>query len=158
MHRIGGLEKSEPSGAISYEAENHAQMVAIRAQKVEGIKTQMDAVQWVGPDQGTLLVITWGSTYGAVRTAVEAMQNNGFAVSALLTRVLYPLPPVIDDAVKAFDKVVVVELNSGQLCQVIRAKTLVDAQPITQITGKPFHVDVLIERLAAVYEEAKNDA
>lgn len=159
MHRIGGLEKSEPSGAISYEPENHAKMVARRAQKVAGVETTvLPAVDWIGPKQNTMLVVTWGSTYGPVRSAVEAMQKSGFEVSGLLIRLVNPLPSALKKWCECFKKVVVVELNCGQLCQLVRAQTLVDAQSITQVTGKPFHVDELIEQLAVALEGVADDA
>ena len=152
MHRIGGLEKAENTGGISYSPENHARMVATRAQKIAQIETNIEALSWLGPKEGQIVVVTWGSSYGAVRTAVESLQQSGCSVTGLLIRVLMPLPSNLKAILSAFETVLVAELNTGQLCQLIRAETLIDARSLGQVTGKPYSVDGLIEQIVAAAE------
>ena len=141
-HRIGGLEKSE-DGGVSYDPENHEQMTHIRAEKVERIADSIPATQLHGEGEGDLLVIGWGGTYGAITSAVQAMQAEGFSVSSLHLRHLNPLPKDLGDIIAQFKKVIVPELNLGQLSMILRAKYLVDAIPLTKVQGKPFKVSEL---------------
>jgi 2-oxoglutarate ferredoxin oxidoreductase subunit alpha len=141
-HRIGGLEKSE-DGGVSYDPENHEQMTHLRAEKVERITDSIPATQLHGKGEGDLLVIGWGGTYGAITSAVQAMQAEGFSVSSLHLRHLNPLPKDLGDIISKFKKVIVPELNLGQLSLILRAKYLVDAIPLTKVQGKPFKVSEL---------------
>jgi len=141
-HRIGGLEKSE-DGGVSYDPENHEQMTHLRAEKVERIADSLPATQLHGNGEGDLLVIGWGGTYGAITSAVQAMQAEGFSVSSLHLRHLNPLPKDLGDIISKFKKVIVPELNLGQLSLILRAKYLVDAVPLTKVQGKPFKVSEL---------------
>ncbi len=146
-HRIGGLEKEHETGNISYDPNNHQQMVNVRAAKVQNIAKKLAPIKPFGKETGELLVIGWGSTYGAIRTVVEDLQATGLALSAIHLRWLNPFPENLPELLKAFKQVVVVELNSGQLCQLLRARYLVDAKSITKIQGKPFSVAELKSQL-----------
>ena len=141
-HRIGGLEKSE-DGGVNYDPENHEQMTHLRADKVERIADSISPTQLHGEEQGDLLVIGWGGTYGAITSATQAMQAEGFSISSLHLRHLNPLPKDLGDIIKRFKKVIVPELNLGQLSLILRAKYLVDAIPLTKVQGKPFKVSEL---------------
>jgi len=148
-HRIGGLEKSE-DGGVSYDPENHEKMTHLRAEKVERIADSLPATEIHGEAEGELLAIGWGGTYGAITSAVKAMQAEGFSVSSLHLRHLNPLPKDLGDIIKRFKKVIVPELNLGQLSLILRAKYLVDAIPLTKVQGKPFKVSELV---AAFHKE-----
>lgn len=137
-HRIGGLEKQELTGNISYDGENHQKMVNTRAAKVEQVRVA-DA-EIFGPAQGDLLVVSWGGTFGALRQAVTLLQEAGHAVGHLHLRNLNPLPANLKDCLKAYNKQLVAELNSGQLAQILRAKYLIDMQTLNKVQGKPFAV------------------
>jgi 2-oxoglutarate ferredoxin oxidoreductase subunit alpha len=141
-HRIGGLEKSE-DGGVSYDPNNHEHMTHLRAEKVERIADSLEPTGLHGEGEGDLLVIGWGGTYGAITAAVQAMQAEGFSVSSLHLRHLNPLPKDLGDILKKFKKVIVPELNLGQLSLILRAKYLVDAIPLTKVQGKPFKVSEL---------------
>ncbi|MGA1101547.1 MAG: 2-oxoacid:acceptor oxidoreductase subunit alpha [Opitutales bacterium] len=141
-HRIGGLEKSE-DGGVSYDPENHEKMTHLRADKVERIADSLPPLKLHGEDQGDLLAIGWGGTYGAITSAVQAMQAEGFSVSSVHLRHLNPLPKDLGDIIGRFKKVIVPELNLGQLSLILRAKYLVDAIPLTKVQGKPFKVSEL---------------
>jgi 2-oxoglutarate/2-oxoacid ferredoxin oxidoreductase subunit alpha len=145
-HRIGGLEKNE-KGAISYEADNHEEMTRLRAAKVEAVARSIPPLRVTGPSNGKLLVIGWGGTHGAITSATESLRAEGFEVSSTNLRYLNPLPPDLGDLVKGFDKVLVPELNAGQLCMILRSRFLVDAVSMTKIKGRPFKVSEIRERI-----------
>jgi 2-oxoglutarate ferredoxin oxidoreductase subunit alpha len=141
-HRIGGLEKSE-DGGVSYDPQNHEKMTHLRAEKVERIADSLPPLELHGEEKGDLLAIGWGGTYGAITSAVQAMQAEGFSVSSVHLRHLNPLPKDLGDIIGRFKKVIVPELNLGQLSLILRAKYLVDAIPLTKVQGKPFKVSEL---------------
>jgi 2-oxoglutarate/2-oxoacid ferredoxin oxidoreductase subunit alpha len=145
-HRIGGLEKNE-KGAISYEADNHEEMTRLRAAKVEAVATSIPPLRVTGPSNGKLLVIGWGGTHGAITSATESLRAEGFEVSSTNLRYLNPLPPDLGDLIRGFDKVLVPELNSGQLCMILRSRFLKDAVSMTKIKGRPFKVSEIRERI-----------
>lgn len=151
-HRIGGLEKENITGNISYDPDNHQYMVNLRAAKVRGIETSMPSLEIIGEEKGKVLVIGWGSTYGAIRTVVESLQQEGKEFTHVHCRTLHPLPKELGELIKNFEHVLVVELNLGQLCQIIRARYLVDAQSIHKVTGKPFSVYELQTAFAPYWE------
>ena len=137
-HRIGGLEKQNITGNISYEAENHQLMVKLRQQKVDEIanhvpKQQLDS----GPEKGKVLVIGWGSTYGAIKSACIELQGQGYAISHAHIRYIRPLPANLGEIIGNFDKVLIPEINNGQLIKIIRDIYLVDAKAYNKITGVP---------------------
>ena len=137
-HRIGGLEKWEETGHVSYDPENHQKMVELRQEKVDIIARDLAPAKPFGKESGDLLVIGWGGTHGALRSAVETAQNEGMAVSHLHLRYLNPLPRNLGEILVKFQKVMIAELNLGQLAAIIRAKFLVDAISLNKVQGKPF--------------------
>ena len=139
-HRIGGLEKEDGSGNVSYDPDNHEQMVHLRAEKVARIVDDIPATEIFGEANGELLVLSWGGTFGAVRTAVEHKQAESKSLSHVHLRYLNPLPKEIGDIMKGFKKVLIPELNLGQLRLLIRAEYLIDAVGLNKIQGQPFHV------------------
>jgi 2-oxoglutarate ferredoxin oxidoreductase subunit alpha len=147
-HRIGGLEKDDVTGNVSYDAANHEHMTKVRAQKVANIANEIPELTVAGPDEGDLLVIGWGGTYGSIRTAVERSQRKGLRVSHAHLRYLNPMPRNTGVVLRRFRKVLVPELNGGQLSWLLRAKYLVDAEGLNKVQGKPFLVGEIEERIA----------
>jgi 2-oxoglutarate ferredoxin oxidoreductase subunit alpha len=145
-HRIGGLEK-DGKGSISYDSDNHSEMTRLRAAKVDAISKSLPPLRITGERKGKLLVLGWGGTHGAITSAVESLCAEGFEVSSTNLRYLNPLPPDLGDLIKGFDQVLIPELNSGQLCMLIRARFLVDAISLTKIKGRPFKVSEIRERI-----------
>jgi 2-oxoglutarate ferredoxin oxidoreductase subunit alpha len=137
-HRIGGLEKQDVSGNINYEPLNHEKMVRIRAAKVAAIAQDIPDIEPTGDAEGDLLIIAWGSTHGAITAAVKAQRAEGRSVGHVHLRHLNPLPSNLGEVIKRFKKVLVPELNMGQLLWVLRAKYLVDAVGLNKIQGRPF--------------------
>jgi 2-oxoglutarate ferredoxin oxidoreductase subunit alpha len=144
-HRIGGLEKSHIRGEISYDAENHDFMCRIRAAKVRRIVQDVPDVEVHGPDDASTLVVGWGSTYGAIRAAVEECRAKGLKVARAHLRHLNPLPANLGRVLSRFGKVLVPELNLGQLLLVLRAKYLVDARGLNKVEGRPFRIAELVD-------------
>ncbi|HPA23731.1 MAG TPA: 2-oxoglutarate ferredoxin oxidoreductase subunit alpha, partial [Ferruginibacter sp.] len=147
-HRIGGIEKQNITGNISYDPENHQLMVKIRQQKVDDIaqyipEQQLDS----GPDKGKVLVIGWGSTYGAIKTACEELQAQGKKVAHAQLRYIRPFPKNLGEIIKNFDTVLVPELNNGQLVKIIRDQYFVDAKAYNKIMGIPFTKAELVEEI-----------
>ena len=137
-HRIGGLEKWEETGHVSYDPENHQKMVELRQRKVDIIAKDIAPAKPFGKESGDLLVIGWGGTHGAIRSAVETAQDEGMAVSHLHLRHLNPFPQNLGEILVKFQKVMIAELNLGQLSTIIRSKFLVDAVGLNKVQGKPF--------------------
>jgi len=145
-HRLGGLEKSV-TGSISYDSENHSEMTRLRAAKVEAVAKAIPPLHVIGERKGKLLVLGWGGTHGAIASAVQPLVDEGYEVSSSNVRYLNPFPSDLGDLIKGFDKVLIPELNSGQLSLLIRAKFLVDAVSMTKIQGRPFKVSEIRERI-----------
>ncbi len=139
-HRIGGLEKADISGNVSYDPDNHHRMQLLRQAKVAGIANDIPPLDVFGPAEGDLLVLGWGSTYGAIRSAVERLQSNGRSVAHAHLRYLNPLPANTGDVLRAYKRVLIPEVNLGQLLLLIRAKYLIDAQGYNRVRGKPFRI------------------
>ncbi|MDE0811662.1 MAG: 2-oxoacid:acceptor oxidoreductase subunit alpha [Alphaproteobacteria bacterium] len=140
-HRIGGLEKAYNSGHISYDPDNHHQMTMVRKKKIENIANDIPLQEVAqGGDSGELVVVGWGSTYGPISRAVANTRERGLAVSHIQLRHLWPLPRNLGDLLSRFDKVLVPEMNTGQLKTVLRDQYLVPAQGFNLITGKPFKI------------------
>jgi 2-oxoglutarate/2-oxoacid ferredoxin oxidoreductase subunit alpha len=137
-HRIGGLEKQENTGNVNYEPLNHERMVRLRAAKVAAIVQDVPDVVPAGDAEGDLLLVGWGSTYGAITAALRAQRAKGRKVGHVHLRHLNPLPKNLGDVLKRYKKVVVPEMNLGQLVWVLRAKYLVDAISYGKVQGKPF--------------------
>jgi len=137
-HRIGGLEKQDKTGNVNYEPENHNKMVHLRAEKVERIANDIPPAEVEGDPKGDLLVVGWGGTYGAIRSAVEMKRAQGKSVSHLHLRYLNPLQKNIGEILYNFKHVLVPEINLGQLIKVLRAKYLVPAIGLNKVEGLPF--------------------
>jgi 2-oxoglutarate ferredoxin oxidoreductase subunit alpha len=137
-HRIGGLEKQDVSGNINYEPLNHENMVRIRAAKIDAIVQDIPNVLPAGDPEGDLLIVSWGSTYGAITQSVKSQRAKGRKIGHLHLRNLNPLPANVGDILKRYKKVLVAELNMGQLRWMLRAKYLVDAAGLNKIQGRPF--------------------
>jgi 2-oxoglutarate/2-oxoacid ferredoxin oxidoreductase subunit alpha len=146
-HRIGGLEKQNITGNVNYEPDNHDFMVRLRAEKIHRMQQDIPPLEVFGKPEGKVLVLGWGSTYGAITTAVEQMREKGHAVSSAHLRHLNPFPSNLGEVLKSFETVIVPELNLGQLCMLIRAKFLVDAVSLSQVKGKPFKVSTLVNKI-----------
>ncbi|HMJ46615.1 MAG TPA: 2-oxoacid:acceptor oxidoreductase subunit alpha, partial [Ferruginibacter sp.] len=150
-HRIGGLEKQNITGNISYEADNHQLMVKIRQEKVDKIasyipKQQIDS----GPEKGKLLVLGWGSTYGAIKSACLQLQSEGHSVSHAHLRYIRPFPENLGDIIKNFEQVLIPEINNGQLIKIIRDVYLVDAKGYNKIMGIPITKIELVEHIRQI--------
>ncbi len=139
-HRIGGIEKQDITGNISYDPDNHERMVRLRAAKVNKAAQDIPPLEVLGEKKGDVLLVGWGGTYGSITTAVQNMQKAGKKVSAVHLRHLNPLPPDLGDIMAGFKHVIVPELNMGQLLKVLRAKYLVPATGLNKIKGQPFKV------------------
>lgn len=137
-HRIGGLEKKNVTGTVNYEPENHEMMCRLREEKIKRIVQDIPPTEIHGPDNGELVVLGWGSTYGAIRTAVERCQKKGMAVSRIHLRWLNPLPGDLHDILKRFKTVLIPEINLGQLSKIIRYEYLIPTVDLNKISGQPF--------------------
>jgi 2-oxoglutarate ferredoxin oxidoreductase subunit alpha len=138
MHRVGGIEKEDGSGNISYDPENHDKMTRLRAAKIAGIARDIPAVDLDHEEGSTFLVLSWGGTWGAATAAVRRIRARGLAISHAHLTHLSPFPADLGDVLARYDKVLVPELNLGQLSRLVRAEYLVDAQSYTRVAGVPF--------------------
>ncbi len=143
-HTIGGLEKDDIYGHVSYDPDNHDLMTKTRAQKVQRVAQDIPDVQVIGPNDADLLVVGWGSIYGHIKAAVDMANRDGIKVAMVNLRYLNPLPKNLGDVLRSFKKVLVPELNLGQLSYILRAKYLIDAIGYNRITGRPFYVSELL--------------
>jgi 2-oxoglutarate ferredoxin oxidoreductase subunit alpha len=139
-HRIGGLEKSDIYGNVNYDAENHMRMVTLRAEKIAGIARDIPDVEVIGDREGDLLVLGWGSTYGAILSAVLRARAGGLSVSHAHLRYLNPFPENLGEVLSGFRKVLIPELNLGQLRLLIRGRYLIDAAGLNRVTGRPLKI------------------
>ena len=146
-HRIGGIEKQDITGNISYDPENHDHMVRTRAEKVRRVAQEIPPTSINGPATGDLLVVGWGGTYGSITAAVEQAQAEGRSVAAVHLRYLNPLPPDLGHILREYRKVLVPEINSGQLVRVLRAEYLVDAVGFNRVRGLPLASDEIYDAI-----------
>jgi 2-oxoglutarate ferredoxin oxidoreductase subunit alpha len=146
-HRIGGIEKQDVTGNISYDPENHDHMVKTRAEKVRRVAQEIPPTTINGPATGDLLVVGWGGTYGAITAAVERAQTEGKSVASVHLRHLNPLPPDLGHILREYRKVLVPEINSGQLVRVLRAEYLVDAVGFNRVRGLPLASEEIYEAI-----------
>ena len=147
-HRIGGLEKND-SGMVSHDPLNHQKMVQLRAQKVEGIAHTIPPLKIFGSNEGKVLVVGWGNTKGAITAAVQKLQDDGQSVSSIHLRHINPLPSDLGDILKRFDKILLPELNLGQMAMILRSKYLIDIISYSKVQGKPLKIFELIK---AIYD------
>jgi len=146
-HRIGGLETEIKTGHVSYDPENHEHMIHLRSKKVEAVSAIIPDVVPFGDESGDVLVIGWGSTYGAIRSAVENLRDEGKSVSHIQLRYINPLPNNLGDVLLKYKKIIVPELNMGQLNSILRSKYLVDSIGLNKIKGKPFTVEEIYNKV-----------
>jgi len=139
-HRIGGLEKADVTGSISYDPDNHHRMTVLRQQKIAGIANDIPPLEVHGPANGDLLVLGWGSTYGAIRSAVERLQAEGWSVAHAHLRHMNPFPANIETVLRSYKRVLVPEVNLGQLALLLRARFLIDIIGFNRVRGKPFRI------------------
>lgn len=151
-HRIGGLEKQDLTGNVSYDPDNHEKMSRLRDEKVARIANDIPPTEVFGQDGDELLVIGWGGTFGTLRTAVKNKQAEGVSVSHVHLRYLNPLPADLGDIISRYQKVVVAELNLGQIATIIRARYLVDAIGFNKIQGQPFYVYEVESKIDEILE------
>jgi 2-oxoglutarate ferredoxin oxidoreductase subunit alpha len=150
MHRIGGLEKQDITGNVNYEPENHEHMVRLRAAKIAGIARELPPQMVDGPESGKLLVLSWGGTYGACATAVREARSHGGSVAHAHLRYLNPFPSNLAELMRRYEKVLIPELNLGQLRLLIRGMFLIDAQGLNKVQGKPFTVAEVIAKIESM--------
>lgn len=151
-HRIGGIEKGEATGHISYDPKNHQRMVDARAARIEGIAGDIPPQRpELGNDHGPLAVVGWGSTYGPISRAVLVLRERGHDVAHIHLRHLNPFPANLGELLAGYDRVLVPEMNAGQLVTLLRARYLLPAEPLTKVTGLPFKIEeiqhAILERL-----------
>jgi 2-oxoglutarate ferredoxin oxidoreductase subunit alpha len=140
-HRIGGLEKDSETGHISYDPKNHQRMTNVRTAKINGLADDLLAqTVEVGPEEGQLAVIGWGSTYGPINRAVSALREEGLDVSHIHLRHIWPMPKNLGQILSGFKQWLVPEMNNGQLVTLLRAQYLVDAQGLNKVSGQPFKI------------------
>lgn len=152
-HRIGGLEKEDGSGNVSHDPKNHERMVALRQEKIDRIAADIPPAQADGPLSGDVLLLSWGSTYGAARTAFEDLRAQGVNISFLHLRYLNPFPENLEQVLKSFSQIVVPELNSGHLKWMLQAKFLTPIIGISKIQGKPFRANELREKILEILNQ-----
>jgi 2-oxoglutarate ferredoxin oxidoreductase subunit alpha len=151
-HRIGGLEKQDVTGNISYDPNNHEQMTHVRADKVAGIARELPPLAVDGEPEGELLVLGWGGTEGSLIGGVNLARQQGMRVSRAHLRWLNPFPANLGEVLSRFDKVLVPELNMGQLAMLLRARFLKDVVSYSKVQGKPFFRQEIFQRIAALLE------
>ena len=155
-HRIGGLEKEDVTGNVSYDPANHHHMIRTRAQKVANMALEIPPLQVNGPEEGDLLVIGWGGTCGAITTAVQRAQRKGLEVAQAHLRYLNPMPRNTEQVLRRYKKVLVPELNAGQLRLLIRGYFCVDAVGLNKIQGRPFLVSEIEDKIEEVLAEKRD--
>ncbi len=138
LHRIGGIEKEDITGNISYDPENHHRMVQIRDQRIALIADHMEESEIEGDPDAAVVVVSWGSTWGAITGARRRLEASGHRLAHIHLRHLNPLPKNLGELLRGFERVVVPELNLGQLCRILRAEYLVDARAVSKVSGQPF--------------------
>jgi len=154
-HRVGGLEKWDITGHVSYDPDNHQKMVELRQQKVDIIANDIPKCNIYGKGKGDLLVVGWGGTHGAIRSAVESAQSKGLSISHLHLRHLNPLPKDLGEILVKFQKVMIPELNLGQLAMIIRSKFLVDVISLCKVQGKPLTQTEVYHKIAELIKDMK---
>ncbi len=147
-HRVGGLEKENITGNVSYDPDNHAEMVKLRAEKVQRIAQELPPLEVYGAQEGDLLLLGWGSTYGACRAATERLQGKSHSVGHLHLRWLNPFPRDLGDVLKRYKHILIPEINNGQLITLIRAEYLVDAQGLNMVRGRPIRARDVVNKIS----------
>jgi 2-oxoglutarate ferredoxin oxidoreductase subunit alpha len=156
-HRIGGLEKQDVTGNVNYEPNNHEHMVRLRAAKIARIQPAGQDLLWTGPEKGDVLVVGWGSTFGAIKAATLELRKQGVQVSACHVRYMNPLPQQLGGLMKEFDHVLVPEMNLGQFRMLLRDRFLVDAKGLNKVKGQPFTINEIMRGVRALLEGRVGD-
>jgi 2-oxoglutarate ferredoxin oxidoreductase subunit alpha len=146
-HRIGGIEKQHLTGNVNYDPENHHFMVLMRQAKVDRVAQDIPDVEIFGEKTGKVLVLGWGSTYGSITSAVEKLQAEGKSVSSAHLRHLNPFPSNLGEVLRSFERVIIPEMNLGQLATMVRAKYLVDAVAFSKVKGRPFQIREIVKKV-----------
>lgn len=146
QHQIGGLEKNE-EGMVNYDPMNHEKMIGLRAEKIARVADTLEPLPINGFESGKILVVGWGGTCGAITSAVDRMREKGHPVSSIHLRHLNPLPNDLEGILRRFDKVLIPEINKGQLSMLIRAEYLIDVIGCTQTRGRPFRIQDIIDSI-----------
>jgi 2-oxoglutarate ferredoxin oxidoreductase subunit alpha len=152
-HRVGGLEAHDPSGVVSYDPDNHQRMTDLRARRIAGIADDIPPLEVFGPERGDVLILGWGSTYGSIRTAVERLQASGQPVAHAHLRHLNPFPRNTAEVLASYRKVLIPEINTGQLRLLIRGRYLVDAVGLNRVRGKPLPISEIVEATKLLMEK-----
>lgn len=156
-HRVGGLEKEDKTGNVSYDPLNHEKMVGLRQAKVDGmVKSFAPLILEEGDDQGDVLLLGWGSTFGSIKVATQRLIEAGHRVSHLHLRHVYPFPGDLEEVMSKFNHVIVPELNGGQLVKLVREKYLIPAQSLTKMQGLPFLADEIVETVETHLKKSKS--
>jgi len=153
-HRIGGLEKAVNTGDVSYDADNHDYMVKLRQEKIDVIADFIPEIKIYGEPKGELLVLSWGGTYGACRAAVEKANKNKISVSHINLKYINPFPKNLAEILLKFNKVLIPEINLGQLSTIIRSKYLIDTLNFNRVSGKPFTTNDIYKKIEQIIEES----
>ena len=146
-HRVGGIETAENTGHVSYDPENHHKMVVLRQEKVNRIQNDIAKTEIFGQKSGDLLILSWGGTYGACRSASETLQEEGLKVSHVHLRWISPLPKDLGEILINFKNILIPEINMGQLLRLIRSEYLVDAKGLNLVRGRPIGAATIVERV-----------
>ncbi|MCC5929755.1 MAG: 2-oxoacid:acceptor oxidoreductase subunit alpha [Cyclobacteriaceae bacterium] len=149
-HRIGGLEKQDIKGNVSHDPLNHQKMTELRKAKIDGIASDIPDAKILGPDQGKLLVLGWGSTYGAIRNAADIMQNEGHQISHVHLRHLHPFPENLGTLMDRFEEVLVPEMNLGQLQIILQSRYLRKVEGLHKVQGNPFTASEIVEKISSM--------
>ena len=152
-HRIGGLEKDSVTGEISYEPVNHEKMVLLRDEKIKRIKNDLPHLEIIGKEKNKLLVVTWGSVYGPAFSAIVKLQEQGYPVSMIHLRHLNPFQKNLASILKNFDKLLIPEMNLGQLSRLLKAEFLVDTIPFAKVQGRPFLISEIRYKILELHDE-----
>ncbi|MGQ9798838.1 MAG: 2-oxoacid:acceptor oxidoreductase subunit alpha [Ignavibacterium sp.] len=150
-HRIGGLEKSDIYGNVSYDPDNHHKMVTLRAKKIKNIENDIPLLEVEGEPSGELLVVGWGGTYGAIKEAVNKARAQGYKVSQAHFRYLNPFPKNTGQVLKSFNKVLVPEINLGQLARLLKSEFLIDVQQFNLVRGLPLRVADIVDQIIKTF-------
>ncbi|MFN2190424.1 MAG: 2-oxoglutarate ferredoxin oxidoreductase subunit alpha, partial [Candidatus Promineifilaceae bacterium] len=153
-HRIGGLSKAPITGNVSYAPKDHEQMVLERAEKVARIADYIPEQQVIGPESGKLLVVTWGGTFGMARSAVRRVNREGGQVAHAHLRYINPFPKNFQQILRSYDRIVVPELNDGQLAFIIRGRFLVNAESFPKMQARPFTIREIKEKIEEILRES----
>jgi 2-oxoglutarate ferredoxin oxidoreductase subunit alpha len=152
-HRIGGIEKSNITGDVDYDPENHELMVNLRAAKIARIADDIPDLEVEGPQSGDLLLLGWGSTYGAITSAAREARGRGKSVASAHLRHLNPFPKNLGTVLKNYKRVMIPEMNLGQLAVLVRSRFLVDAITLAKVQGQPFKISEISERINEILAE-----